>query len=367
MCPSCGKLMGLERVCPFCGADSGSLGSKARAIANRSGRGGGHAVTSVLVVVNLALYLIVVMIGGQQPAEGGMEILSPDRTVLLRLGLQVPELVAMGEWWRLVMPIFLHLGLLHLAMNTLVLWLTGRHLEADLGPARFFAMYMAAGIVGFIFSQFADIGGGGASGAVAGILGCTIVYRRLSDGNFRHPVTAMAIQLVVLNAVFGMIVSKVNNVAHLAGLLTGALLGLAFALTEARRVAARVWLVLALALGGVTLAAVGMTIANQPPEWRAEVRRAINCHDLARTAADPMNQTVAPGPALEALRCLERVGPMNEEGDHWVGLMRQGLSKAREGRLGGARRAEVQGFAELHEGLIGFKRWVEADARLLMP
>ncbi len=359
--------MGIERICPFCGADSKAIGVRARSLADRSSSGGGYVVTFGLVIVNLALYLLVVMIGGQEPAEGGFELFRPDTSVLLLLGLQSPELVAMGEWWRLVMPIFLHLGLLHLIMNTLVLWLTGRHLENDIGGPAFFVMYMTAGVLGFVGSQFAGIGGGGASGAVAGILGCTIVKRRLSDGNFRSPVTAMAIQLVVLNAIFGLMVSKVNNVAHLGGLLTGAALGVPFALWQGRRFAARVWLVASLLLGAGTVAAVVMTIVNQPPEWRGEVQRAIHCHDLARTAADQENQTVVPGPAIEAIKCLERLGPMDATGDALVGQMKRGLETARNGRLDGSRRGEVQGFAELHDGLLGFKRWVEGDPRLLMP
>jgi hypothetical protein len=120
-------------------------------------------------------------------------------------------------------------------------------------------------------------------------------------------------------------------------------------------------------LGAVTVAALVMTIASQPPAWRSEVQRAILCHDLAREAADPLNQTVTPGPALEAIRCLEKLGPMDETGDGLVQAMRSGLVKARNGRLDGSRRAEIDGFAALHDGLLGFKRWVEADPLLLMP
>lgn len=365
MCVSCGKLMGVERVCPYCGADSRAVVARVRTLAK--GAGSGHVVTSGLVLLNLALFALAVLLGGSEPAEGGLEILRPDGGVMLRLGLQHPELVAMGEWWRLIMPVFLHLGLLHLVMNTLVLWLTGRSLERDIGGPAFFTLYMTAGIVGFVASQFADIGGGGASGAVAGLLGATIVYRRLSDGSFSHPVTQMAIQLVVINAIFGIAVSKVNNVAHLAGFLSGAALGLPLAMFEGKRIAGRMWWGFAGVLGAVTVAALVMTILHQPPAWRGEVQRAKLCHGQAREAADLENQTVTPGPALQAIRCLEKIGPMDETGDRWVGLIRSGLVKARSGRLDGSRKAEVDGVAMLFDGLLGFKRWAEADPRLDMP
>lgn len=357
--------MGVDRVCPYCGKDAGSIGGRVSALATRSSHG--PVVTFGLVIVNLGLYLLAILLGGQEVADEGFEVLRPNTGVMLTLGLQSPELVAMGEWWRLIMPIFLHLGLLHLVMNTLVLWLTGRVLERDIGGWAFFAMYMASGILGFVASQVAGIGGGGASGAVAGVLGCTLVYRRMVDGNFGHPVTQMAIQLIVLNAIFGLAVSKVNNTAHLFGLLTGAAMGFVMARFEGRRAMARLWVGLASALGAVTVAALVMTILNQPPAWRGEVRRAILCHDLAIEAADELNQTVESGPALEAIRCLEKLGPMDETGDAWVAQMKRGLTKARFGRLDGSRKNEVAGFDELRDGIIGFKRWVEADPRVLMP
>ncbi len=102
-------------------------------------------------------------------------------------------------------------------------------------------MYIAAG-VGICRLQVMGIGGGGASGAVAGILGCTIVKRRISDGDFRNPVTQQAIQLVVLNALFGPHRLKANTAAHLGGFLTGAALGAGFALWEGRAWARKLWL-----------------------------------------------------------------------------------------------------------------------------
>lgn len=358
--------MGIETTCPYCGADANGLAARVGGLASRA-PSGRPVVTLSLVVVNVALFLLALLLGGAQPADSGLEFLTPDSGVLLRLGLQSPELVAMGEWWRLVMPIFLHLGLLHLVMNTLVLWLTGRSLEAEIGGPAFFAMYITAGVIGFVGSQVAGIGGGGASGAVAGVLGCTIVYRRLTDGSFRHPVSQMAIQLVVINAIFGLLVSKVNNVAHLGGLLSGAALAVPMWRFAGRRLARRMWFLAAAALLAVTGAALVMTIAHQPPAWRSEVRAAILCHDKAREAADPDNQTVYPGPALDAIRCLEALGPMDTTGDALVSKMKRGLAKARNGRLDGSRRGEVEGFTELAEGLFGFKRWVEADPRLIMP
>ncbi len=364
MCPSCGKLVGLDRVCPYCGKDTGSVAARVGRL-GRAGRGG-HAVTIGLVVANLLVYLLIIAVGGQEPAEGGLEILVPDRLTLVRLGLQVPPLVSeYGEWWRIVMPIFLHLGLLHLVMNTLVLWVTGRHLEADIGGTAFFFMYITAGVVGFVASQFAGIGGGGASGAVAGVLGATIVKRRLSDGHFRDPVTQQAIQLVVLNALFGLFVSKVNNVAHLGGLLTGAGLGVALALWQGRAFARKLWLAGAAIAAAVVLAAVVAMLRWEAPPGLFDpssrdvrARAVMSCARDVAMALDQGASTIAPEVAERAIQCINEVGPVEPELDRAMATLRDGLRRAADGRRGGSLAGEREGLVRIGEGLdLAIKWW----------
>lgn len=366
MCPRCGKLVGLDRLCPYCGADTGSVAARVQRLSTGA-RGSGHSVTIGLVVANVLVYLLIVLIGGQQAAQGGLEILTPDSDTLVRLGLHVPPLVAEGEWWRLVMPVFLHLGLLHIVMNTLVLWVTGRQLEHDIGSAAFFFMYIASGVLGFALSQVAGLGGGGASGAVAGILGCTIVKRRISDGDFRHPVTQQAIQLVVLNAVFGLAVARVNNVAHLGGLLTGAALGVAFGVWERKAWAPRAWLAGALAMGAMVVAAVvSMLTWEAPPglldrsSRRARAQEVIRCVQPIAVILEKRSR-IDPPDASEAMRCLDQAGPIEPDLDRAVAVLRSGLARSRDAQMTGSVGGDREGFARINEGLEGIVRWLQVE------
>lgn len=75
--------------------------------------------------------------------------------------------------FRFILPIFLHAGIVHLILN--LLWVPSRHacssaersaqinsvqclssgvIEREMGSLRFFFLYFAAGIFGFILSQF---------------------------------------------------------------------------------------------------------------------------------------------------------------------------------------------------------------------
>jgi membrane associated rhomboid family serine protease len=73
---------------------------------------------------------------------------------------------------------FLHGGWLHLILNMWTLWLFGRTVEDRLGPTRYLIFYLAcgvfAGVVQALFSPNSVVPALGASGAIAGILGCYV-------------------------------------------------------------------------------------------------------------------------------------------------------------------------------------------------
>lgn len=54
--------------------------------------------------------------------------------------------IQQGEVWRLLTPLFLHIGLWHLACNMLVLYFTGVRLEDRYGGKEFVAFYLTAGV-----------------------------------------------------------------------------------------------------------------------------------------------------------------------------------------------------------------------------
>src|SRR5262249_26987678 len=53
-----------------------------------------------------------------------------------------------GQWWRLVTACFVHIGLIHLALNSYGLYILGRFLEPLFGPVRLAILYLIAGVGG---------------------------------------------------------------------------------------------------------------------------------------------------------------------------------------------------------------------------
>jgi membrane associated rhomboid family serine protease len=73
---------------------------------------------------------------------------------------------------------FIHGGWLHLIFNMWTLWLFGPAIEDRMGHARYFAFYIAAGVLAaithVIFNPGSTVPALGASGAIAGVMGCYV-------------------------------------------------------------------------------------------------------------------------------------------------------------------------------------------------
>lgn len=176
-------------------------------------------VTTALVLVNVLVALAVSMVYSSSGDIGG----------LVRLGANVKTAVAAGEWWRLPASTFLHIGILHLVLNMLGLWILGRLLEQMYGPLRYFVIYMVAGIVGAVASFAIGPPGmsAGASGAVFGVLGAAAaelaLFRGAYEERWRRALFGNLLFLIVANVGIGVIYPAIDQVAHLGGLFAGAL------------------------------------------------------------------------------------------------------------------------------------------------
>ena len=153
---------------------------------------------------------------------------------------------ARGEYWRLITPVFLHFGVLHLAFNTLWLWELGRRIEAARGRLTLLAVLVLTGAGGNI-AQYLFGGGvmfGGMSGVIYGLLGYAWVWNRVSGApGLALPRGLMPVMLGWLVLCMSGVVEAIGfgaiaNAAHGAGLAIGALLGLGAALLYSRPPAA---------------------------------------------------------------------------------------------------------------------------------
>ncbi len=185
-------------------------------------------VTLVLVAANVAVFAAMVARGaGVWHFSSGIP---------LAWGASFGPATEDGQWWRLVTAMFVHFGLFHLAINMWALWDAGRLVERLYGGLRFAALYFSSGLAGNLLSLVVHgdhAVSGGASGAIFGLLGALLVClwrerRAIHPHDFRWFFFGAA-AFAAVSIALGMILTGIDNAAHLGGLASGTLLGTALA------------------------------------------------------------------------------------------------------------------------------------------
>lgn len=121
-------------------------------------------VTYVLVAVNIAIFL----------AQVAMEAASPDEYAELLDKLMVSR--HGFAWWQLITASFLHLGWMHIAGNSLFLWVFGPNIEDRLGKIGYLAFYILGGAAAMGMHLAASKNpAAGASGSIAALTGAYLI------------------------------------------------------------------------------------------------------------------------------------------------------------------------------------------------
>ena len=142
------------------------------------------------------------------------------------LGMKVNELIARGQIWRLITPVFLHGSVLHIGFNMYALYLFGPGLERYYGKLKFAALYFISGFGGNVFSMmFSTMPSLGSSTAIFGLIGAQGVFihhnRKMLGSNATRALTSL-ISVAVINLIIGMS-PNIDNWGHIGGLLGGTL------------------------------------------------------------------------------------------------------------------------------------------------
>jgi len=206
--------------------------------------------TYTLVGLNVLVFVAMIVAGASYD----------DTKQVLRWGADFGPLTLGGQWWRLLTSMFLHFGPLHLAFNMWALFNVGQVAEALFGSRAFLALYLLSGIGGSLASVLAHpLGvGGGASGAIFGVVGGVIVAavltrRRSGNELLLGRILPSLLLFVFYNLLIGFRTEGIDNMAHLGGLGVGAALAAAVLMWPAASLG-RVAAAFLIALGGAAYA-----------------------------------------------------------------------------------------------------------------
>jgi membrane associated rhomboid family serine protease len=134
-----------------------------------------------------------------------------------------------NQWFRFILPMFLHAGIVHIGFNMLLQVTLGREMEKSIGPIRFLLVYLCSGIFGFVMGAnfaAAGIASTGASGSLFGIIALTLIDLLYTWNERPKPWVDLAfIGLdVVISFVLGLL-PGLDNFSHIGGFLMGIVLG----------------------------------------------------------------------------------------------------------------------------------------------
>jgi rhomboid protease GluP len=228
---------------------------------------GATPVTYALLAANVGVFLLM------EVASGGTNNLQ----TLIAFGAKTNGLLRSGEWFRLITPVFIHAGLLHLVLNSYALWVVGMQVEKLYGSARFLLIYLLSGVGGVAGSYLGqtllprpfDAPSVGASGAIFGLFGVLAVfgfrYRREMPPAIRRAMTAGVLPVIVINLFIGFSIEFIDNSAHIGGLLTGAALTLVipYIAPGRERVSKAGLLIIAICLAVIIYSFAQAYLANQ--------------------------------------------------------------------------------------------------------
>lgn len=169
-------------------------------------------ITYLIIAANIIMFLVMTFAGGTE-----------NTAVLLKFGAKYNPLIIQGQWWRLITPMFIHIGLEHIVVNMVTLYFIGIDVERFFGHLRFAIIYFISGIMGNIasFAFNPNVVSAGASTAIFGLLGAFLMLG-ISFRNNPY-ISALARQFllfVILNLAFSF-TGGVDLFGHLGGLVGG--------------------------------------------------------------------------------------------------------------------------------------------------
>ena len=207
MCPQCRAFVtSSDKVCPYCDSKLGPRAIEMRAPGDALGGLIPHArfTTVIILLINFGLYLA--------------SYLNSDFT---QAGESIPWLYLQGQWWRLITAGFLHGGVIHILMNSWVLFDLGAEVEQIYGTSRMIVFYFFSTFTGFLISsRFGAHASVGSSAGIFGLIGAMLAFGVFDKSSLGQTVKALYMRWLVYLIVLSFI-PGVDFRAHIGGLSGG--------------------------------------------------------------------------------------------------------------------------------------------------
>nr|WP_300003699.1 rhomboid family intramembrane serine protease [Tissierella sp.] len=172
-------------------------------------------------LVIIVLYFIIISLNGG----------TTDNVTLVRFGALFPPFIKeYGQYYRLITPIFIHIGFMHLLFNGYALYVFGTQIERLMGFKKYIAFFLLTGISGNILTYFLSYESisAGASGSLFGLLGAFLYLIHRKPNMITPEGRKSILKLVGINVLITVLIPNISATAHFGGLISGYLLSYIF-------------------------------------------------------------------------------------------------------------------------------------------
>lgn len=229
MCPNCRAFISSnDRRCPYCELQLGAREVSRRAPSDVLGGliPHGRFTTMMILLINFGLYAATAIYS--MKAEGQQGLGGIDVQTLYLFGAKYPPAIfGLHQWWRLITAGFLHGGILHILMNSWVIFDLGTQVEEFYGTSRYLVFYFISNIGGFLASTYwSGSISVGASAALFGLIGAMIALGMKTQTSMGAAMKAHYTQWAVYGLIMGFLPGfAIDNAAHIGGLASGFVIG----------------------------------------------------------------------------------------------------------------------------------------------
>lgn len=223
MCANCRAFITTDdKVCPYCDTpvELRAIDRRAAADAMAGALSGDRFLTNLILVINVGLFLATLAYS----SDNRQIAMDPSGQALYAFGAKEGFAILRGlQWWRLITAGFLHGGLLHIAMNSWVLWDLGPRINEVFGTYRYIVIYIVSTITGYLASLYwtPAVLSIGASAGISGLIGAMVGLGTREKHSLIGAERGRYLQWMLIIVVMGFMVSGIDNAAHIGGFVGG--------------------------------------------------------------------------------------------------------------------------------------------------
>jgi rhomboid protease GluP len=208
--------------------------------------------TVLILLINTGLFLAMMVFSSKMGWGGGMDM---DGRVLFAFGAKYREAIIAGQWWRLITAGFLHGGLLHILMNSWVLFDLGTQVEQSFGTNRYVTIYLFSTVTGFLASFYWSAALSiGASAGIFGLIGAMIAMGVRDKSSYGSAVRSLYVRWAMYGLLMGLLpIFATDNAAHLGGIAGGFALAYVAGTPGYSRAVEQVWKFVMIAAVAITV------------------------------------------------------------------------------------------------------------------